>query len=126
MKKAKTYIVIASALYLLQLVLKFSKTTVPSWYISYFSDFLCMPLLLFYALWFLRKIKKSSALILSWKMIFFAWIYVSIVFELLLPKFAHKFTADIFDVLVYGLGGLLYFVFQKQVIGSNSSITVTR
>jgi hypothetical protein len=125
-KKAKNYIIIASALYLLQLILKFSKTTIPSWYSSYFSDFLCLPLLLFYALWILRKIKKSSSLILSWKMIFFAWIYVSIVFELLLPTFSHKFTADIFDVLVYGLGGLLYFVFQKQVIGSNSSITATR
>jgi len=59
-------------------------------------------------------------------MIFFAWIYVSVVFELLLPTFSHKFTADLFDVLVYALGAILYFVFQKQVIGSASSITVTR
>ncbi|MAW65542.1 MAG: hypothetical protein CMD18_05035 [Flavobacteriales bacterium] len=39
-------------------------------------------------------------------------LYFSFLFEFLLPQFSPKFTADWLDVLMYFLGGVIYFILK--------------
>ena len=55
-------------------------------------------------------------------MIAFSWIYLSITFELMLPKFSNRYTADALDVIIYGLGGMLYYLFQRKYMENDSHV----
>lgn len=39
-------------------------------------------------------------------------LYLSFLFEVLCPKLSGLFTGDILDVLAYGAGGLIYYIFR--------------
>jgi hypothetical protein len=74
-----------------------------------------MPLLLSFLLFAIRRIKQMPRFHLSLGMIVFVWLYLSSVFEFLLPHFSKKYTADMVDVLVYAAGGFCYYFFQKKL-----------
>ena len=48
-------------------------------------------------------------------MIAFATVYVSVVFEVMLPYFSKRFTRDLVDVVMYVLGGIVYYWGQKKL-----------
>jgi len=98
------------------LICKFGKIETPTWFSSYFADLLCMPLLLSYSVIMIRKIKKTPSLILNKKMILFAFIYVSIVFEIILPEISTKFTRDYLDILMYFIGSIVFYLFQGDFV----------
>ena len=102
------------ALYVVHLVLKFGRVPVPLFFSHYFADLLCMPLLLSCAALFMRWLKGDPGLYLSGAMILVASLYVSLAFECVLPLFFQRYTAVIWDVVMYGVGGGLFFVFQKR------------
>ncbi len=104
------------ALYVVHLVLKFGQVPVPLFFSHYFADLLCMPLLLSSAVLFMRWLKADAGLYLSGAMILVATLYVSLVFEYVLPLFFQRYTADVWDVGMYGVGGGLFFVFQKYFL----------
>jgi hypothetical protein len=89
---------------------------VPIWASSYWADALCMPLLLSFLLFSIRKIKQMPSFYLSPSMILFVWAYLSLTFEFLLPFFSKKYTADVVDVYIYAMGGVFYCFFQKKII----------
>ncbi|UKB83087.1 hypothetical protein LF887_19035 [Chryseobacterium sp. MEBOG06] len=41
-------------------------------------------------------------------------LYLSFLFEVLCPKLSEKFTGDVWDVLAYLAGGLIYYIFQVR------------
>lgn len=45
-------------------------------------------------------------------------IYLSFLFEVLCPKLSPLFTGDIFDVLAYFLGGMLYYFFKINSVSA--------
>lgn len=102
-------------LYIVHLGLKFWHVPVPIWASSYWADALCMPLFLSFLLFSIRKIKQTPSFYLSLNMIVFVWAYLSFTFEFLLPFFSKKYTADKVDVLIYALGGLFFYFFQKKI-----------
>lgn len=102
------------ALYVVHLVLKFGRVPVPPFFSHYFADLLCMPLLLSSAGLFMRWLRAEEGLYLSWAMILVATLYVSLVFEYVLPLLFERYTADVWDVVMYGVGGGLFYVFQKR------------
>lgn len=104
------------ALYVVHLVLKFGRVSVPPFFSHYFADLLCMPLLLSSTVLFMRWLKGDAGLYLSGAMILVASLYVSLVFECLLPLLFERYTADVWDVVMYGVGGGLFFVFQKRLL----------
>ena len=104
------------ALYVVHLVLKFGRVPVPPFFSHYFADLLCMPLLLSSAGLFMRWLRAEEGLYLSWAMILVATLYVSLVFEYVLPLLFERYTADVWDVVMYGVGGGLFFVFQKRLL----------
>lgn len=103
-------------LYVVHLVLKFGRVLVPAFFSHYFADLLCMPLLLSGAVLFMRWVRADAGLYLSGAMILVATLYVSLVFEYVLPLFFQRYTADVWDVVMYGVGGGLFHVFQKRLL----------
>lgn len=112
MKALKKYnLLILLALYNIHLVLKFSHIPVPIALSSYFADLLCMPILLSIATIFIAKTQQNPSFKLSLNMILFATLYVSLVFEYILPMFKpNRFTSDWGDVFCYGLGASFFWL----------------
>lgn len=104
------------ALYVVHLVLKFGQVPVPTFFSHYFADLLCMPLLLSGAALFMRLVRADEDLYLSRAMILVATLYVSLVFECVLPLFFQRYTADFWDVVMYGVGGGLFWGFQEWLV----------
>ena len=81
---------------------------------SYLNDLLCMPIILSfteYILYITRKyhlIKK-----LSIGQIIIGCMYVSIVFEWIMPHVSNRYIADKYDIVCYALGGLIYYIIQN-------------
>lgn len=105
-----------SIAYLVHLYLKFSEALVPVFFSHYFADLLCMPLLLSYALLFMRWFRGEPDLHLSTAMILAGVVYVSVVFEWILPHFFRRYTSDVWDVVMYGIGGMFYYCFQDRLL----------
>ena len=76
---------------------------------GHLADFLCLPVLLSLSLSVLRFLTKNDKLELSKLKIFIAFLYVSFLFELILPYFSVRYTSDTLDIIAYGAGGLLYY-----------------
>ena len=110
------FLVFLLALYVVHLVLKFGRVPVPPFFSHYFADLLCMPLLLSSTVLFMRWVRADASLYLSGAMILVASLYVSLVFECVLPLFFQRYTADVWDVVMYGVGGGLFYVFQKRLL----------
>jgi hypothetical protein len=85
---------------------------------GYIGDALAIPVIANLGLWFQRVfIIRSNYYVLGIKHVVFIVIYVSLVFEGLLPLLSKTFTADWIDVLLYTIGGLFfYLVMNKPVI----------
>jgi hypothetical protein len=107
MKKYRFFITI-SCIYVVLIVVKYFQIPVNQYVSSYFADLLCLPILLSLATFFLQKVRLDEHFQLTIKMIFFVWLYVSIVFEVILPHFSTRYTADIWDVVAYSIGGIVF------------------
>lgn len=79
---------------------------------SYLDPFLFMPILLHLILFERRYIfGKGASYRLPWYQILTIILFVSIVSELLFPRWSAEFTADYIDVIVYFIGGIVFGVF---------------
>ncbi len=104
-------------LYIFLLGVKFDFVSIKSAYVrNYFADILCLPILLSVSTLLIRYVKRAATFKLSILQICFVFLYISIVFEFVLPHFSTKFTYDIFDIFAYGLGGIIFYFFQDQLI----------
>lgn len=89
---------------------------------GYLTDLLAVPVIANLGLWFQRIfIVKRSTYVLKAGHIIFIVLYLSLVFEWLLPKYRpEKFTGDWMDVLLYILGGLFFFWRMNRPIPAES------
>ena len=49
-------------------------------------------------------------------MIFFAWLYLSVLFEFILPGYSKKHTQDYLDIAMYSIGALLFYKSQVDFL----------
>ena len=110
----KWVLVISAISYGLIKVLKYS-LGIPEAIDAYATDLLCLPLVLGCSVIFLRKIFKDYSLFLSPAMILVAFVAFSIVFEWILPLKSDFYVADFWDVVMYALGGLVFYLLQKKI-----------
>lgn len=75
---------------------------------EYLTDLLAVPVVAQLGLWFQRLMYKDEHYRLSAGHIIFIVIYISLVFELILPHFSHRYTADFADVFCYVIGGVFF------------------
>jgi ribose/xylose/arabinose/galactoside ABC-type transport system permease subunit len=103
-------------MYVVHLCLKFTAAPVPSFFSRYFADLLCMPLMLSMIALAMRRVLHRPDFCLSVGMVFFAMVYTAVVFEWLLPRLNERYVADPLDVWMYGMGSLVFIVFQKRLL----------
>lgn len=92
------------------------------WYISgcnfpiiqfYLNDIIAPVLVLSITRFFL-SIYAKQCYILSVKQLIFFLVYISLIFELVLPNLSEQYTADILDVLAYLLGVIIFQFFNNK------------
>lgn len=114
MKILYAVISLFTAAFLSLQILIFLEIPLPSWATGYVNDFLCMPLVLFFCLKTLHLLKKDSCLKLPLFIIIALTSFYALYFELYLPKVNPRYTADMWDVVMYFSGGLLFYFLQFQ------------
>lgn len=75
---------------------------------NYFTDLLAVPIICSLALAFQRRFVEPAGYRFKAGHVIFVVVYTAIVFEWLLPQFTARYTADGIDVVLYILGGLLF------------------
>ncbi|WP_162428073.1 magnesium citrate secondary transporter [Pontibacter pudoricolor] len=75
---------------------------------SYLDDVLCMPVVLTVALAAERVYFGNYSFVLPLYYSLWAVLLFSIFFELLLPRLSDLYTADVWDVLCYSCGAVLF------------------
>ncbi|MDX5348585.1 MAG: hypothetical protein LPJ89_02455 [Hymenobacteraceae bacterium] len=82
---------------------------------NYLNDVLCMPLVLSAALLYQRIITyRNAAYVFTGYHVIVAVVYYAVAFELVLPQFMPRYTADFYDVVAYAAGGWLYYRFINK------------
>ncbi len=64
--------------------------------------------------WFGQKFK------LTWKQVVFIALYLSVVFEFILPKFSSRYTNDLWDILAYFSGAFCFILIHRKIAKSNA------
>ncbi len=79
-----------------------------------FNDFLCLPIILTLTVCILRFIKQDNTIKLAGALIFGEAVFYSLLFEIILPFYSIKHTADYRDVMMYFLGAFFYWIMKKR------------
>jgi glycopeptide antibiotics resistance protein len=79
---------------------------------SYVDDLLFFPLSLS-AIVEWKQLVSNVHYFIKWQHILAGVFFISILFEVILPKVNHHCTSDITDVICYIVGATLFYVFQK-------------
>ncbi|MDB5142104.1 MAG: hypothetical protein JWQ66_817 [Mucilaginibacter sp.] len=77
---------------------------------GYINDAVAIPVMASLGLWFQRvfMIRNNYYVLAPWHVIFIV-VYVTLIFEILLPHFSKTYTADWADALLYMTGGLFFY-----------------
>jgi hypothetical protein len=81
---------------------------------NYLNDLLCMPIVLKICQYAIRFIRRDKHLNIPVNISLTLTVLYSLYFELLLPLFHSRYTADAIDVVLYFLG-LLFFLWIENV-----------
>ena len=77
---------------------------------NYLGDLLCMPVVLTCTLWFQRHITtRNPDYQFTIYHVLVAVALYSVLFEWILPNQSPKYTADLWDVVAYSLGGIIFY-----------------
>ena len=80
---------------------------------NYVNDFLIIPIVLIFCLYVLRWSRSDSKYQISIGVILYLCCFYAVVFEYVLPKFHPRYTADMIDVVLYFIGGVVFYRLQK-------------
>ena len=107
------YVLLSFAVFLAVQSLKFFSITGPNWIFHHLNDFLAIPIVAILCLHGVWLIKKDRRIRLNGFTIFSLVALFSLVFEYYLPLQDDRYTGDVWDVVCYGLGGLIFYILQK-------------
>lgn len=94
--------------------LKFTGVNFPEWTTSYLNDLLCMPIILTICLKMVHYLTKNRSIKISIAQALTLTFLYAIYFELILPQFVDRYTADLVDVLLYFSGATLFLFLQES------------
>lgn len=79
---------------------------------AYLDDLMAMPVVLGITLQVFRWIHPlKQSFVFTKSQVFIGWAYFSFLFEFVLPIWSDIYKADIFDVVFYGIGAVVFFNF---------------
>lgn len=100
--------------------MKFYQVEGPSWVFHYLNDFLVIPMVATLGLHGAWVAKKNQTIRLDLFTILSLVVLFSVTFEYYLPQQSYRYTADIWDVACYSLGGLVFYLLQKMEPSSDT------
>lgn len=109
------YVFISVVIFFLVQSLILLQIDLPRWVSSYVKDFLVIPIVATISLHGVWWVKKDKTLRLNGFSILSIVILYSIYFEYYLPKTSIRYTADIWDVVCYAIGGIIFYLLQPRV-----------
>ncbi len=80
---------------------------------NYLDDLLAMPIIFYLVQMIMRWLYRDNKFILDSTMLLMGFVWVSITFEWLLPKYFEHLTADVWDVFCYALGTVFFYLFNR-------------
>ncbi|WP_295772262.1 hypothetical protein [uncultured Mucilaginibacter sp.] len=80
----------------------------------YLNDLLIVPLTALITRSVMRLIFGAKTLILTIGQVLYIVVFYSVIFELVLPFYIQRYTADYADVMMYALGGIFYLLFINR------------
>ena len=116
--KAHFFLFLFFLLYVFVKLIKACDFTDLSFFKFYFTDLLFVPSMCLFALIGVRMVKKNNEIQIPEKYVFIQTIFVSILFEYVLPiteNYAQQQTADWIDVAMYFMGAIIYLLLQKRL-----------
>ena len=111
----KPYFILSVVLYLLIRILRLFEIHIPEILNSHLTDFLFMPILLTVSLIGVRVIKRNKLINLTIGMIFVSTVFVSFMFEIIMPSRSSLFIKDYWDVVAYIIGALFFYIVQSRL-----------
>ncbi|WP_281543240.1 hypothetical protein [Maribacter aestuarii] len=87
---------------------------------NYLNDLLCMPIVLKICQYLVRQFKSDRGLQIPITLALTLTVLYALYFELLLPKFNVRYTADTIDVLLYFAGALFFIGIERYGAGKTS------
>jgi len=107
-------IIIGSLFYLLHCILKsfvykYNFTVIRNYFADYLTLIVCVPI--FINIQLLCGIKRKNITLFD---IIFYFLIFSIYGEIILPKYNKNITGDYFDVIAYGIGGIVLYISTKK------------
>lgn len=114
LKNLHIYVLLSWVVFLGVQTLKFLSISGPSWVFHHLNDFLAIPMIAticLHAVWWVKKdkcIRLDILTILSLVVLF------SVAFEYYLPHQSYRYTGDVWDVVCYFIGGVVFYLFQKM------------
>ncbi|MEG9328079.1 hypothetical protein V6B16_09045 [Salinimicrobium catena] len=102
-----------STLFIAGEIFSYLTFTQPWWIRNYLNDLLCMPVVLGICLHLVRFMKNDRTIRISLFTTISLAVFYSLYFEIILPPITERYTADVFDVLLYFTGALLFYFMQK-------------
>lgn len=107
------YVLLSLVVFLIVQSLKFFSIVGPNWMFHHLNDFLAIPIIATMCLHGVWLIKKDQTLRLNSFTILSLVALFSFVFEYYLPQQDYRYTSDVWDVVCYGLGGIVFYSLQK-------------
>lgn len=87
----------------------------PTFINSHLADLLDLPLQLTLVLWVMRRFYfRQPSFVLPFTWIVASWVVIAVWFELLMPLFNPRMTADPLDVVAYSLGGFVFWRWMNR------------
>lgn len=114
MKLLNIIFILFLLIFILFEALKLNGVTFPVWTTSYLNDFLCMPIILTVCLKMVHYLTKDRSIKISIAQALALTCFYAIYFELILPQFVDRYTADLVDVLLYFTGATLFLFLQES------------
>lgn len=114
LKTLHCYVLLSLLVFITVQALKFFEWEKPSWVFHHLNDFLVIPLVATLGLNAAWWVKKDRTIRLDVFTILSLVVLFSVVFEYYLPKQSYRYTGDVWDVVCYVLGGLIFFILQKM------------
>lgn len=89
------------------------------WIDSYLSDILSVPVIAGMTT-SIMQVWKGREFRINFGQIIFIALYISVVFEFILPKTNVRYTQDFSDVICYFSGGIIWICLTKTIIKANN------
>jgi hypothetical protein len=103
------FVVIALLMYMMQHL----SIPLPTLINNHLNDLLCMPIVLKICQYVVRHIRNDTAVQIPIRIALTLTLFYALYFELILPKFNERYTADMIDVGLYSIGFVFFIGIER-------------